>query len=48
VITESVVNGERRIVTVGGQSSTGHPRSYKPNARLLDRFALHFSIGQAY
>jgi outer membrane protein assembly factor BamA len=42
VITESIVDGERRIVTVG------NPRSYAPNTRLLDRFALHFSIGQAW
>lgn len=42
VITEALVNGERRIVRLD------IPRSYTPSSTLLDRFTLHFSIGQAW
>lgn len=42
VITEAVVNGGRRIVTLSNL------RDYTSARSLLDRFTLHFSIGQAY
>lgn len=42
VVTEAIVNGERRIVTLP------NTRAYTPARTLLDRFTLHFSIGQAY
>ena len=42
VITESIVNGERRVVTLEQK------RVYSPTKTLLDRFTLHFSIGQAW
>jgi outer membrane protein insertion porin family len=42
VVTEVTVNGERKIVPLS------HTRSYSPAVTLLDRFTLHFSIGQAY
>ena len=42
VVTESLVNGERRILTLPNL------RAYTSAKTLLDRFTLHFSIGQAY
>ncbi|HET9424374.1 MAG TPA: BamA/TamA family outer membrane protein [Gemmatimonadaceae bacterium] len=42
VVTDAFRDGERQIVTLR------IPRRYAPNPRLLDRFTLHFSIGQAY
>ena len=42
VVTEVTVNGERKIVPLT------QTRSYTPAKTLLDRFTLHFSIGQAY
>lgn len=52
VITETTVNGQPRIVTVGSQNpggpSSAGTRSYQPARTFLDRFALHFSIGQAW
>jgi outer membrane protein assembly factor BamA len=43
VITETVVNGEQRIVQLKAAS-----REYTPAKTLLDRFQLHLSIGQAW
>lgn len=46
VISEAVINGERRIVRVG---ETGDlKRTYHATRSLLDRFQLHFSIGQPW
>ena len=42
VVTETVVNGQRQIVTLPGR------RPYQPEKTLLDRFQLHFSIGQPW
>jgi outer membrane protein insertion porin family len=42
VVTEVTVNGERKIVPLT------QARTYSPAKTLLDRFTLHFSIGQAY
>ena len=42
VVTEVATNGERKIVPLSA------PRTYAPAKTLLDRFTLHFSIGQAY
>jgi outer membrane protein assembly factor BamA len=42
VVTQTVVDGMQRVVTLG------LPRSYTPAKTALDRFTLHFSIGQAY
>ena len=47
VITETVVNGQQRIVQLQGGAFAGK-REYAPAARLLDRFQLHLSIGQAW
>lgn len=49
VITETVVDGERRIVTVGAKAGDATPvtRTYRP-ATGFNRFTLHFSIGQAW
>jgi outer membrane protein assembly factor BamA len=44
VITEAVVNGERRIVSL----SKDHQKLYHTNRSLLDRLQLHFSIGQPW
>lgn len=42
VVTETIIDGQRRIVSLG-------PRfAYTSAKTLLDRFTLHFSIGQAY
>lgn len=42
VVTEITLNGERKIVPLT------QARTYSPAKTLLDRFTLHFSIGQAY
>ena len=42
IVTEVTVNGDRKIVPLI------NPRTYAPAKTLLDRFTLHFSIGQAY
>jgi outer membrane protein assembly factor BamA len=42
VITESVVDGERRIITLDAT------RRFQPARRLLDRLQLHFSVGQPW
>jgi hypothetical protein len=42
VVTEITTNGERKIVPLT------QTRSYTPAKKLIDRFTLHFSIGQAY
>lgn len=42
VITETISGTDRHIVTVANQ------RKYAPNVHFLDRFALQFSIGQAW
>jgi outer membrane protein assembly factor BamA len=45
VVTEGTVNGEKQIVTLTGGSGF---RAYQPEKTLLDRFQLHFSIGQPW
>jgi outer membrane protein assembly factor BamA len=42
VVTEAVVDGERKIVTLANQ------RSFTSARTLLDRLQLHFSIGQPW
>jgi outer membrane protein assembly factor BamA len=42
VITESIVDGERRIITLD------KARTYQASRTLLDRLQLHFSIGQPW
>jgi outer membrane protein insertion porin family/translocation and assembly module TamA len=46
VITETIVNGERRIIRVGEAGDL--KRKYHETRSLLDRFQLHFSIGQPW
>lgn len=44
VVTEEIINGERKLVTVGER------RTYAPSGRggILSRLTLHLSIGEAY
>jgi hypothetical protein len=44
VITEAIIDGERRIVSVG-QTRRYHA---KRGALALERFQMHFSIGQPW
>jgi outer membrane protein insertion porin family len=42
VVTETIVNGERKLVTLD------KTRVYSPGKKLLDRLVLHLSIGEAF
>lgn len=42
VVTETMVNGERKLVTLA------QPRVYSPGKKIFDRLVLHLSIGEAF
>jgi len=42
VVTESIVNGQRKLVTLDKR------RTYDPGKKILDRLVLHLSIGEAF
>ena len=42
VVTETMVNGERKLVTVEKR------RAYSPGKKIFDRLVLHLSIGEAF
>jgi hypothetical protein len=42
VVTENVVNGQKRLVTLQ------QPRVYSPARGILSRMVLHLSIGEAF
>ena len=42
VVTETLVNGERKLVTLDKR------RAYSPGKKILDRLVLHLSIGEAF